>query len=488
MQVYNSQYPVPCPFPYSQPESGQVFGYPYKLTWEFSSESPIRSVYPLWLIYGWPLTIFKWVWDGFAAGEVPPEIVFYTLRLVMFAMSFVLQDWALHELLPSPRQRRVGILLVSSSYVTWTWQSHTFSNSIETIAVLWSLVFIQRVQEDRRSSQLMYSAIIGFLAVFGTFNRITFPAFIIIPLLRMLPHFKVKPWCLVAMIGSGLFNLAFAVLLDTEWYTSGQSLRGLFSNVVVTPINNVMYNMKQANLAEHGLHPYYQHLFINLPQLIGPAFLLILLYPRAGNLTYSAASAILVLSCFRHQEARFLVPAVPLLLAQVHVPTQLAKAFLVLWIIFNAALGVLMGVFHQGGVVPAQLWIGHQGTASQAFWWKTFSPPVYLLGHHGANVETHDLMGRPGEEMSKYLLDHMPCDAATESLLVAPSSATFLDQYLDRKYLEREKLPYTLTKKWQYRNHVNLDDLDFGDDGVWPTLKRVIGRRGITVWKINRQC
>jgi len=67
----------------------------------------------------------------------------------MFAMSFVLEDWALHELLPTPKERRLGILLVASSYVTWTWQSHTFSNSIETLIVLWSLVFIHRVQEDR---------------------------------------------------------------------------------------------------------------------------------------------------------------------------------------------------------------------------------------------------------------------------------------------------------------------------------------------------
>ena len=121
-----------------------------------------------------------------------PELVYYTLRLVMFAMSFVVQDWALHELLPNPRQRRIGVMLVASSYVTWTWQSHTFSNSIETIAVLWALVLIQRIQEDKKSSQLVSSSLLGFLAVFGTFNRITFPAFLVIPLLRMLPDCRAQ--------------------------------------------------------------------------------------------------------------------------------------------------------------------------------------------------------------------------------------------------------------------------------------------------------
>jgi len=64
-------------------------------------------------------------------------------------MSFVLEDWALYELLPTPRQRRVGILLVASSYVTWTWQSHTFSNSIETLLVLWTLVLLHRIGDDK---------------------------------------------------------------------------------------------------------------------------------------------------------------------------------------------------------------------------------------------------------------------------------------------------------------------------------------------------
>ena len=63
----------------------------------------------------------------------------------MFLTSFVLQDWALHELITSPRHRRVAILLVASSYVTWTYQTNTFSNSVETLVVAWSLVLIQRI-------------------------------------------------------------------------------------------------------------------------------------------------------------------------------------------------------------------------------------------------------------------------------------------------------------------------------------------------------
>jgi GPI mannosyltransferase 4 len=85
-------------------------------------------------------------------------VVFWTLRVLMFVLSFVLEDWALHELVSSPRHRRVAVLLVASSYVTWTYQTHTFSNSIETLLVAWSLVLIHRIVEDRVSiSILSYS-------------------------------------------------------------------------------------------------------------------------------------------------------------------------------------------------------------------------------------------------------------------------------------------------------------------------------------------
>jgi phosphatidylinositol glycan class Z len=151
------------------------------------------------------MLLLKWLWIGNGKdGDIPPIAVFWTLRVLMFALSFVLEDWAIHELIPSPRHRRVAILLVASSYVTWTFQTHTFSNSIETLAVAWSLVLIQRIAASkvvsfslgrerganlRQSSSIFASAILAFVVVFGIFNRITFPAFLLIPGLRLLPHF-----------------------------------------------------------------------------------------------------------------------------------------------------------------------------------------------------------------------------------------------------------------------------------------------------------
>jgi len=82
-------------------------------------------------------------------SDVPPAIVFYMLRALMFVLSFVLEDWAIQELVTRPKERRVALLLVASSYVTWTWQCHTFSNAVETLVVLWGLVLVQRIAEDK---------------------------------------------------------------------------------------------------------------------------------------------------------------------------------------------------------------------------------------------------------------------------------------------------------------------------------------------------
>lgn len=93
--------------------------------------------------------LLRWLWEGAGWGEVPPAVVYWTLRGMMFIFSFVLEDWAIQELASSPREQPVALLLVASSYVTWTLQTHTFSNSIETLIVLWSLVLVGRILADK---------------------------------------------------------------------------------------------------------------------------------------------------------------------------------------------------------------------------------------------------------------------------------------------------------------------------------------------------
>ena len=98
------------------------------------------------------MTILTWIWAADSKGTVSPDAIYYALRMVMFVLSFVLEDWAIFELVPSPKQRSVAVALVASSYVTWTFQTHTFSNSVETLLVAWSLVLIDRITHQKVSN------------------------------------------------------------------------------------------------------------------------------------------------------------------------------------------------------------------------------------------------------------------------------------------------------------------------------------------------
>ncbi|KAG9202660.1 alpha 1,2 mannosyltransferase [Epicoccum nigrum] len=479
--------------------AGRVFDYPVHETWEFTSAHPIRSVFPLWLAYGWPMYILRWLWEGFGY-DVSPSVVYWALRVMMLALSVVMEDWAVHELVESPRARRVAVPLVASSYVTWTFQTHTFSNSLETLLVCWSLVLIQRIVGDKKRSGILASSMLGCMVVVGIFNRITFPAFLLLPSLLLLPHFKRKPLSLCFLTAAALFTAFVAICVDTASYTPGDvGFSTVFTEPVITPLNNFLYNSDSTNLAQHGIHPRYQHFLANLPQLLGPAFPLVFFLRRSHINTslVSALSGIALLSIFPHQEARFLLPAVPLILSSIRLPYSptLRKTWTATWILFNLALGLLMGVYHQGGIVPVQTHIA-KSTAhvSHAFWWKTYSPPTWLLNGKNEELTTVDLMGMPAHHMLANVTAVLPpCrtrkppkidDSRGDVYLVAPRSAHALKPFQDpanRSDMELEEV-------WSYRQHLNLDDMDFGDDGVWPTLSRVVGDRGLVVWRVTRNC
>ncbi|KAI2788265.1 GPI mannosyltransferase 4 [Penicillium oxalicum] len=489
--------------------AGRVLGYPSKLPWEFTAEHPIRSVFPIWLIYEVPMSLMKWFYTETGGGSPPPQLVYYTLRGGMFLLSFVLEDWAVYELVPSPRDRRATVVLVASSYVTWTYQTHTFSNSLETLLVAWSLVLIRRILENKQRSSYFSYAVFSFIIVVGIFNRITFPAFLLIPGLQLLPYFRRKPSSLLAIVGFGIFFTLIAITDDTIFYRPSFSFLAGVRHPVITPLNNLLYNSDTSNLANHGLHPRHQHFTVNLIQLLGPAYIVMILsifrkpsipkWLRNVRAT-SALSATLLLSIFPHQEPRFLIPCVPLILSCIRI--RRSRIFLAAWIIFNVAMGFLMGVYHQGGIVPAQLAmrdIISTNTASQGvksnpdtsvFWWKTYSPPHWLLGAGNSStpaIATLDLMGISGLELIRRLDQAVPpCGTISPVYLVAPTSANFLDEYTATGTPRTPDLQ--LYRLWSYRKHLNLDDLDFGDDGVVPTLKRVVGRRGLGVYSVRRSC
>lgn len=304
---------------------------------------------------------------------------------------------------------------------------------------------------------------------------------------------------MVALVLAALATAFIAIAIDTAFYTPEPiTWTDLITNPVITPLNNLIYNSSTENLALHGLHPWYQHILANLPQLIGPAFVLIFFRPYVSLRLCSAISGIVVLSLIKHQEARFLLPAVPLILSSLQLPKNptINRIWTASWIIFNVFLGVLMGIYHQGGIVPGQVFMSKQPDATNVIWWKTYPPPIWLLNGKNEVLTTKDVMGIKGEALLEQLAELATCDTPADrrsqeylkekngTYLIAPASATWLDPYLSNKGLEGLRF----REVWRYRNHLNLDDMDFGDDGVWNTLSRVIGRRGLVAWRVTKSC
>jgi phosphatidylinositol glycan class Z len=307
-----------------------------------------------------------------------------------------------------------------------------------------------------------------------------------------------RPFSFVFLFAAALFTAFVAICVDTAFYTPGEfHFAKVFENPIVTPINNFLYNSNPANLAQHGIHPWYQHGLINLAQLLGPAFPLLFFLRRThvNSMLVSAVSGIAILSLVPHQEARFLLPAVPLILSSIQLPgPRFRKAWIAAWILFNLAMGFLMGVYHQGGIVPAQMHIAKTNeVVSNAFWWKTYSPPIWLLNGKNENLTTVDLMGIPHDQMLERVEEVLPhcrtrtppkIDGVGATYLIAPRSANIQESYLDNSTQEE----VTLYEVWNYRQHLNLDDMDFENDGVWKTISRVVGGRGLVIWRVSKNC
>lgn len=251
------------------------------------------------------------------------------------------------------------------------------------------------------------------LCVIGVFNRPTFLLFgapmVFYWLLRGMGtksvtftdfHLRMILFCL-----SAIPAILFFVLCDSLYFkylTSGEILTKTISidNFVFTPWNFIKYNLDSKKTAEHGLHPKYIHLLVNIPLLYGILGIIALVsfaqlmirffraeyqgLPRAqsivGLMSASTFVPLFFLSLINHQEARFLIPLTfPIIL--LHGPklitgfcaqypfrvehpwlrlfyekflcTKASAMYIIkIWYFANIALTVFFGFVHQAGVFP----------------------------------------------------------------------------------------------------------------------------------------
>lgn len=353
--------------------------------WEFEPQNAARSFGPLYIAYG-PLLYANKYFLHLDSGQS----LMYLLRLQNYLVFAFISKLALQFLSSSKLERSKAGFYISTSYIVWTYQSHLFSNSLETIALLVVLSLFQTLIQDSRDKQFYHyktCIALGLVVAFGFFNRITFLAFIVLPIIPtfnafFLHHFKSLMVCAISFISA----CAFFIYVDTTLYGT--------NDWCVAPMNNLAYNLKNSNLAEHGLHPRYTHLLLNVPQMLGPLLIFFVSRRQRINLSFLACiSGIIVLSMFQHQELRFLIPLLPLFCVSVDlsnfdkfVSSQLVNKA---WLAFNVIFGVIMGSLHQRGVVTVIEELARPGEKIGVnLWWKTYSPPTWMYMNCNLTVST----------------------------------------------------------------------------------------------------
>lgn len=358
-----------------------VFNWASHTPWEFRPPSPVRSFVPLWLLYGLPMRFFN--------AHADPVHVLWTLRGVFAVLTWVLEDMAVDRLANTRNDKLRFLFFANTSYVTLTWQAHTFSNSLETLLVLWFLVILFETEsatsQPFMTSVDMYydSFLLGVIVTLGVFNRPTFLAFILVPAVLQMPRVWRRSRASFFVFATSLATCSMAcVYIDTYLYNG--------SSWVVTPYNFLLYNSQSTNLELHGLDNRLKHVFNSLPTLLGPG--LLMLRPQWTSLsTQTILSGLVLLSVIPHQEPRFLLPLVPLFCTQMNIKQfksiRVRKLVMRLWLSFNLVFGLLMGVFHQAGVIPAQVAISEYVRPLSVVWWRTYTPPLWVTGLPSQDVQ-----------------------------------------------------------------------------------------------------
>lgn len=459
-----------------------VLGYNVVIPWEFTSDQPARSYASLLPYY--PVFVC-----GSKLGLLPLQI-WYCCRLVLMILSWMVTDFCIFRMLPNKQERIKAIFFTLTSFITLVYQSHTFSNSLETVLVICAIYSINEARfllEDPTSQQsktesLRLGVQLGALVAIGTFNRATFPAFLILPCCFIAPSIWRKPSFASSALLTFILSSLISVVTDTFIYTGKTPTEQIhnwntWSQYVVAPLNSLLYNTKQSNLALHGLHPYYTHLLVNLPQMFGPGILYLL--PGFRNQYWrttpflAALSGLVFLSVVPHQELRFLMPLVPLLCCCIDVSgldritrdrKWVQQLLMNLWLVFNGLMLVLTGLYHQGGVVPAVDYLRQAKltTNTTLVWWRTYSPPSWMLADTSQDaVLTTNAELCPKAGMC--VVDAMSMDPEKFSDLLTSFDKSRTVYVITPKASYEKHFGKGFNEVWSYNVHYDMDHLDFSD-------------------------
>ena len=429
--------------------AGDVLNLNTTRTWEWGAEQPVRSIIFPGISSGLPFMVIKFI-NAVYQTKLSAYWLLILPRIVMTVITYTIdmQIEKIAHICSSTDEKadqkviEMAIFLYRSSAVTLVFLTRTFSNSFEAALfaiLLWLLLKHLRLKEPDKVSSHCTTIILTAITTIGFFIRPTFLLFAAFGAILYLGHLLKNRQSFILQMVLGLLTLItvglLAALADSLYFSWNKNFQ-----ITLTPMNLIKYNLNEINLRLHGEHPRYLHLLVNCPLLFGPLSLVFLFatfliakqtYYSLENkdnaqqnrvilqLVGSLFTALLLLSYFKHQEPRFLVPIITpmclvsswLLMKQRYV----LKPFMFMWIIFNTMMVTWFGFVHQGGIIPSLSHLNnkiHQRTQTPCtkyniLFWYTYMAPSHLLAFpKEATVVTADMKnveGLPEENITSLL-------------------------------------------------------------------------------------
>uniref|UniRef100_A0A8C5MA14 Mannosyltransferase n=1 Tax=Leptobrachium leishanense TaxID=445787 RepID=A0A8C5MA14_9ANUR len=423
--------------------AGDILNLDINRPWEFLPTSPCRTVVTPLLTSGaafWIVNLLHHL--DFRVTLKCSYILLVLPRLITTLLSFML-DYTVYHIAPAWGAKQWNaMVLLAGSYVTIVFYTRTLSNALEGIF----LAAILLLTSPDQNSKAKYHHAIGIILVAGFFNRPTFAAFALIPILcwagkTKKPHFCCQLFVtnVLKLLPSSLSTSVIFIAADTLWYkgwstlpiNSTQTFFGqIAQRTVFTPLNFLRYNLNPDNLAQHGSHPPVTHLLVNGVILFGVFHVSLVItgikvlkslifksfpqtqckenihdIPQQNSLLLLYYFVpIALLSLFSHQEPRFLIPLLLPLVLLVSDCCRSRKMTCVV-VLFNLLGTFLFGSLQQGGLIPSLIHMQQmvQSTSDQSssvshytiLFTHTYMPPKYLLclQKGQAHVDIIDLAG-----------------------------------------------------------------------------------------------
>ncbi|KAF9947597.1 hypothetical protein BGZ72_010430 [Mortierella alpina] len=435
--------------------AGNIFGLDVNIPWEYKPELPCRSILIPVITTGIPYLLLK-AWFGTDPDYfVTSRALFITQRLAFVLISLI-----------------IGVLFAVGTFTRITFVVYGFPLGVMFLYLNFKAAFTKNQSIVAAASRFITACLPLAAGLAAT------SAFAV--LIDSIYFHKL----IIYNISNGI-RLSLRDILIThpkDWHQL--SYKG---SLTLTMWNNLRYNLDEKNLAEHGLHPRFFHLFLNFPVLFGNLALIavatLVQKCRAGEwssqsrlvtaLSYSGIFGIGVLSSMPHQEARFLTPLIlPLIVSLSGRISKLGRKFWPLWLLGNGIMALVLGLFHQSGLVPAMEIVQQQALGFQGC--REVNSNASSINDHilcFTNNENPDWREKDRAE----LLQDLEAHGQQAEETIAMVNRTLLGSAQNQN--EGGQLPLLFRKAgplhWQRTILIAPSTVDFTDQDFYSTRKQI---------------